>query len=96
MPLPGERALQLGPHGVPAVSEQPDYHIQISDRGGAVIVSGPDPAWVAEQARWAVANRTDPRSPMGFSIESGGTSQTERADPNGPDGYYLGEGGPKL
>ena len=74
-----------------------NHHIQITSRRGAIVIEGPDKDWVAEQARWALGQLPDTGGgSVGFSVESGGTAQTERAQPNGPDGWYLGQGGPDV
>lgn len=79
-----------------AVADAPEYHIQVNDRRGAIVVSGPDPAWVANRAEWARNQLSAPGgTSVGFTIETGPSANLERGEQLELP-YWLGTGGPSV
>lgn len=78
------------------VSDAPEYSIQISDRGGLILVSGPDANWVKDRAQWA-RNQLSPAggTSVGFGLESGASATLERAEQLELP-WWLGTGGPSV
>lgn len=73
-----------------------NYHIQMTCRHGALVIEGPDPAWVEKQAEraWRKLRNVKGSPRIGFAIEPGGTSTLETVTPE--RNWALGERGPEA